>query len=118
MYLNNETHYFCLTPTKESLLQKGVFKNNYEENTKSMENQNIDMPSLELYTRDAVNFCTNNVMSDKNFVKNSGIDDLIMVNMSPRYQAVNASRVFEMNGKKLLLGLIGDSLVEVYLISV
>ncbi|CAC5400257.1 MICAL [Mytilus coruscus] len=113
VYYKDETHYFVMTATKASLLQRRVFKEDFLDASELMERKNIDVSALLAYARDAANFCTNNAMANICFAKNSrGVDDVAMLDFSSKFEAVNASHVIERNGKKLLIGLIGDSLLE------
>ncbi|CAC5400256.1 MICAL [Mytilus coruscus] len=113
VYFKDETHYFVMTPTKASLVRRGVFKANLPDASKLLERKNIDVQRLLAYARDAANFCTDNAMVDMCFAKNShGMDDVAMLDFSSKVEAVNASHIIERNGKKLLIGLIGDSLLE------
>ncbi|XP_071174863.1 F-actin-monooxygenase mical1-like isoform X2 [Mytilus edulis] len=113
VYYKDETHYFVMTATKASLLQRRVFKEDFLDASQLMERKNIDVQSLLAYARDAANFCTNNAMANISFAKNSrGVDDVAMLDFSSKFEAANASHVVERNGKKLLIGLIGDSLLE------
>lgn len=118
VYFKDETHYFVMTPTKASLVRRGVFKADLPA-SKLLERENIDVHRLLAYARDAANFCTDNAMVDMSFAKNShGMDDVAMLDFSSKVEAVNASHIIERNGKKLLIGLIGDSLLEVCFILV
>lgn len=118
VYYKDETHYFVMTATKASLLERRVFKADFLDASQLMERKNIDVQSLLAYARDAANFCTNNAMANISFAKNSrGVDDVAMLDFSSKFEAANASHVVERNGKKLLIGLIGDSLLEVCHIS-
>ncbi|XP_052063696.1 F-actin-monooxygenase MICAL1-like isoform X2 [Mytilus californianus] len=113
VYFKDETHYFVMTPTKASLVRRGVFKADLSDASKLLERKNIDVQRLLAYARDAANFCTDNAMVNMCFAKNShGMDDVAMLDFSSKVEAVNASHIIERNGKKLLIGLIGDSLLE------
>ncbi|XP_071174859.1 F-actin-monooxygenase mical1-like isoform X1 [Mytilus edulis] len=113
VYYKDETHYFVMTPTKASLVRRGVFKADLPDASKLLERKNIDVESLLAYARDAANYCTDNAMVDMGFAKNAhGMEDVAMLDFSSKVEAVNASHIIERNGKKLLIGLIGDSLLE------
>jgi hypothetical protein len=56
-------------------------------------------------------------MPNLQFAKNSrGAEDVAMLDFSSKFEAVNASRIIEKHGHKLLICLVGDSLLEVCII--
>lgn len=66
------------------------------------------------YAREAANFSTNYQMPDLEFAVNHyGQPDVAMFDFTSMYQAENASKVVERNGFRLLMILVGDSLLEV-----
>lgn len=66
------------------------------------------------YSREAADFSTNYQMPDLEFAVNHyGQPDVAMFDFTSMYAAENASRVIERHGHKLLMVLVGDSLLEV-----
>ena len=103
-----------MTAKKASLLARGVFKYDFSNPEDLMTKTNIDVPNLLAYARDAAVFCTNNEMPNLQFAINHyGKEDVAMLDFSSKYEAVNASRVIVRHGRPLLVGLVGDSLLEV-----
>lgn len=67
-----------------------------------------------LYARQAAEFSTNYQMLNMEFAVNHyGQPDVAMFDFTSMYAAENASRVVERFGHKLLMLLVGDSLLEV-----
>lgn len=66
------------------------------------------------YSREAADFSTNYQMPDLEFAVNHyGQPDVAMFDFTSMYAAENASRIIERHGHKLLMILVGDSLLEV-----
>lgn len=75
---------------------------------------NVDAEALRLYARDAAHFSTGGKLPDLHFAQNhAGQPDVAMFDFTCMQRAENASLVRERRGKKLLMGLVGDCLVEV-----
>ena len=79
-----------------------------------MAKDNIDREALEKYAVDAATFSTKGALGQLEFEKNhEGETDVALFDFSTMYISENASRIVERKGKKLLLCVAGDSLVEV-----
>lgn len=75
---------------------------------------NVDHEALCHYAHDAAYFSTGGKLPDLEFAKNhAGKADVAMFDFTCMHRAENASLVRERKGKKLLMGLVGDCLVEV-----
>lgn len=75
---------------------------------------NVDREALHRYAHDAAYFATGGKLPDLQFAKNhAGQPDVAMFDFTCMHRAENASLVRERRGKKLLMGLVGDCLVEV-----
>lgn len=75
---------------------------------------NVDQEALCHYAHDAAHFSTGGNLPDLEFAKNhAGKPDVAMFDFTCMHRAENASLVRERKGKKLLMGLVGDCLVEV-----
>lgn len=75
---------------------------------------NVDHEALCHYAHDAAYFSTGGKLPDLQFVENhAGQPDVAMFDFTCMHRAENASMVRERRGKKLLLALVGDCLVEV-----
>lgn len=74
----------------------------------------MDREALLAYAREAADFSTNYMMPHQDFAVNHyGQPDIAMFDFTSMYAAENASQVIERRGHKLLLGLVGDTLLEV-----
>lgn len=63
---------------------------------------------------DAVNFGTEGKLTDVEFVKNDrGKSDIAVFDFTSLKKAEHAARIVERRGHRLLMALVGDSLIEV-----
>lgn len=75
---------------------------------------NVNMEALLNYAYDAAAFSTGGKLPNLEFAKNhKGEADVAMFDFTCMHRAENSSMVMERRGKKLLIGLVGDCLVEV-----
>ena len=75
---------------------------------------NVDQAALLSYACEAADFSTNRRLPALDFAINHyGLPDVAMFDFTCMHRAEHASLVRERRGKKLLMGLVGDSLVEV-----
>ncbi|KAF5302677.1 hypothetical protein FQA39_LY10173 [Lamprigera yunnana] len=113
VYYKDDTHYFVMTAKKLSLIDKGVIKQDYTDTARLLSLENVDRDNLMEYAREAAEFSTNYQMPDLEFAVNHyGQPDVAMFDFTSMYAAENASKVIERHGYKLLMTLVGDSLLE------
>ncbi|XP_012227464.2 uncharacterized protein Mical isoform X2 [Linepithema humile] len=113
VYYKDDTHYFVMTAKKHSLIDKGVILQDHADTAKLLAKENVDREALMLYAREAAEFSTEYQMMDMEFAVNHyGQPDVAMFDFTSMYAAENASRVLERHGHKLLMMLVGDSLLE------
>lgn len=75
---------------------------------------NVDDSALHRYAKEAAHFSTGGNLSDLEFARTpSGKPDVAMFDFTCMHRAENASLVRERRNKRLLMGLVGDCLVEV-----
>lgn len=80
---------------------------------------NVDREALQQYAIEAANFSTNYQMPDLEFAVNHyGQPDIAMFDFTSMYAAENASKVLERHNHRLLMILVGDSLLEVSIINI
>ncbi|CAB1330055.1 unnamed protein product [Coregonus sp. 'balchen'] len=109
VYYKDDTHYFVMTAKKKSLLKMGDFS----DADKLLAQVNVDQEALFRYAYDAAQFSTGHCLPDMQFAQNhAGQPDVAMFDFTCMHRAENASLVRERKGKKLLMGLVGDCLVE------
>merc|ERR1712106_882100 len=94
IYYKDSTHYFVMTATKDSLLQKGVLKENFEERNRLLSPGNVNRDNLAIYA------------------KHAGEPDLSIFDFTNLYAARNSCRAIVRKGFPLLVGIAGDSLLE------
>ncbi|XP_072222358.1 F-actin-monooxygenase mical1 [Leuresthes tenuis] len=113
VYYKDNTHYFVMTAKKKSLLNKGVIKQDYGDAEQLLAAANVDREALCRYAQDAAFFSTGGELPYLQFTQNhAGQPDVAMFDFTCMHRAENASLVRERRGKKLLMGLVGDCLVE------
>ncbi|KAM9444891.1 F-actin-monooxygenase mical1 [Clarias gariepinus] len=113
VYYKDDTHYFVMTAKKISLLKKGVIKQDYANAEQLLALANVNTEALLKYAYDAAMFSTGQNLPNLEFAKNhKGEEDVAMFDFTSMHRAENSSMVMERKGKKLLIGLVGDCLVE------
>ncbi|XP_072915014.1 F-actin-monooxygenase MICAL3-like isoform X2 [Hemitrygon akajei] len=113
VYYKDDTHYFVMTAKKQSLLAKGVILQDFQDTEKLLSRNNVNQDALLNYAREAADFSTNHKLPQLDFAMNHyGQPDVAMFDFTCMYASENASLVREENGKRLLVNLVGDSLLE------
>ena len=75
--------------------------------------KNVNKPALLDYIKDACDYCTDYQLPDLNFALNHhGEPDVALFDFTSMFAASNSCYVKERHGKQLLLGLVGDGLLE------
>nr|XP_055030908.1 protein-methionine sulfoxide oxidase mical3a isoform X19 [Misgurnus anguillicaudatus] len=113
VYYKDDTHYFVMTAKKQSLLEKGVILHDYADTEMLLSRANVDQKALLSYAREAADFSTNHQLPTLDFAINHyGQPDVAMFDFTCMYASENAALVRQRNGHKLLVALVGDSLLE------
>ncbi|KAL6113081.1 mical2 [Pungitius sinensis] len=113
VYYRDNTHYFVMTAKKQSLLDKGVVINDYVDTQMLLSSENVNQEALLCYAREAADFGTNYQLPTLDFAMNHcGQPDAAMFDFTNMYASENAALVRERFGHKLLVALVGDSLLE------
>ena len=133
VYYKDETHYFVMTTKKHSLLDRGVLKEvslfgfefsrqkylryffqDCKDPIELLSPKNTNKKQLLEYIKDACDYCTDYQLPDMDFALNHhGEPDVALFDFTSMFQASNSCYVKEKYGKQLLLGLVGDGLLEV-----
>ena len=88
----------------------------WPDTAKLLSPENVNKEALMEYAREAADFSTNYQLPHMDFAVNHyGKPDVAMFDFTSMFAAENASRVIERRGHKLLMCLVGDSLLEVSL---
>jgi hypothetical protein len=75
---------------------------------------NINVENLCKYAKEAAVRMTCNKLNQLEFaINDNGKPDITIFEFTTLYQAANAARVYERNGKRLYTALVGDSLLQV-----
>ncbi|XP_037539374.1 protein-methionine sulfoxide oxidase mical3a [Nematolebias whitei] len=113
VYYKDDTHYFVMTAKKQSLLEKGVILRDYADTELLLSRANVDQAALLSYACEAADFSTNHQLPTLDFAINHyGQPDVAMFDFTCMYASENAAMVRQRNGHKLLVALVGDSLLE------
>eukprot|EP00117_Sycon_ciliatum_P020834 scpid10214/ scgid4894/ Protein-methionine sulfoxide oxidase MICAL3; Molecule interacting with CasL protein 3 len=111
VYYKDATHYFVMTAKKASLLQKGVLREDCSDSRELLRRSNINSEKLELFSREAAGFST--ALPRLDFAINKDDKpDVALFDFTSIYAAENSTRIQEKHGHRLLLTLVGDSLLE------
>ncbi|XP_055506377.1 F-actin-monooxygenase MICAL3-like isoform X4 [Leucoraja erinacea] len=113
VYYKDDTHYFVMTAKKPSLLEKGVILQDFADTEKLLSRNNVNQEALLNYAREAADFSTHRLLPQMDFAMNHyGQPDVAMFDFTCMYASENASLIREESGKRLLVSLVGDSLLE------
>uniref|UniRef100_A0A8C5BLF0 F-actin monooxygenase n=1 Tax=Gadus morhua TaxID=8049 RepID=A0A8C5BLF0_GADMO len=113
VYYKDDTHYFVMTAKKQSLLEKGVILHDYADTEMLLSRANVDQAALLSYACEAADFSTNRQLPALDFAINHyGLPDVAMFDFTCMYASENAALVRQRHGHKLLVALVGDSLLE------
>jgi len=87
VYYKDETHYFVMTAKKQSLMEKGVIKENEADTEKLLSMQNVNQEKLFEYAREAADYATEYKMPHLDFAVNHyGKPDVAMFDFTSMFQ--------------------------------
>jgi hypothetical protein len=113
VYYKDETHYFVMTAKKHSLLDKGVIIQDFSDPAELLHPNNVNTVKLQDYAREAADFSTKYQMPCLEFAVNHyGKPDVAMFDFTSMFAAENSSRIVVRKNYRLLMCIVGDSLLE------
>ena len=116
VYYKGETHYFVMTATRNSLLSRGVLRENKVDRDELMSSSNINKEEMYRFAIDAAEFSTNalshKLPTTEFSLDSSGKPDVSVFDFTDLYCASNASRVKFIEHHKLIMASVGDSLLQ------
>lgn len=113
VYYKDDTHYFVMTAKKQCLLRLGVLRQDLPETDQLLGSANVVPEALQRFARAAADFATHGKLGKLEFAQDArGRPDVAAFDFTSMMRAESSSRVQEKHGARLLLGLVGDCLVE------
>ncbi|ETM47371.1 hypothetical protein L914_07909 [Phytophthora nicotianae] len=104
VYFRGEMHYLVMTPKRNNLLLRGVVKQNYSNSKDLVRDDNINQSVLHAFVKRIIDFA--GIPRRTDFTRVSLFDFTSLT------RAEQAASVISSHGKKLYIGLVGDSLLE------
>jgi len=100
VYYQGETHYFVTTIKKESLCQRGVFKEEKSTTAELLDSTNINPDKLLTIANDIAAYC--GIPSSSTITLIEGVPDLQLFDFSARVQSTESAKIVEaiQNGPK------------------
>ena len=91
-----------------------IFTQDFSDVGSLLGRENINREGLLLYAKEAANLATENKIPNLDFALNhKGLEDAAIFDFTSMHQAEHSSIIFEREGKKLLMAIVGDTLIEV-----
>ncbi|XP_040584291.1 F-actin-monooxygenase MICAL1 [Mesocricetus auratus] len=113
VYYKDDTHYFVMTAKKQCLLRLGVLLQDLPETDQLLSSANVVPEALQRFARAAADFATHGQLGNLEFARDAhGRPDVAAFDFTSMMRAESSARVQEKHGARLLLGLVGDCLVE------
>ncbi|XP_019369672.1 PREDICTED: protein-methionine sulfoxide oxidase MICAL1 isoform X3 [Gavialis gangeticus] len=113
VYYKDDTHYFVMTAKKQSLLKMGVILEDKSDTESLLSSENVNREALLSYAKEAASFSTDYQLPKMEFALNhQNLPDVDMFDFTCMNRSENAALVYEHGGARLLVGLVGDCLVE------
>uniref|UniRef100_A0A452VNW2 F-actin monooxygenase n=1 Tax=Ursus maritimus TaxID=29073 RepID=A0A452VNW2_URSMA len=113
VYYKDDTHYFVMTAKKQCLLRLGVLRQDWPETDRLLGSANVVPEALQRFVRAAADFATHGKLGKLEFARDAhGRPDISAFDFTSMMRAESSARVQEKHGARLLLGLVGDCLVE------
>ena len=102
-----------MTTKKHSLLDRKVLKKDLSDPMMLLTPKNINKDNLLAYIRDACDYCTDYQLPHLEFALNHhGEPDVALFDFTSMFASGSACHVMEKRNRQLLLGLVGDGLLE------
>ncbi|KAE9092288.1 hypothetical protein PF005_g19847 [Phytophthora fragariae] len=104
VYFRGEMHYMVMTPKRQNLLVRGVVKKNFSDSEALVRKDNINQIALHGFVNAIIRFA--------GVPRRADFERVSLFDFSSLARADKSASVLTSQGKKLYVGLIGDSLLE------
>ncbi|KAG6622806.1 methionine sulfoxide oxidase MICAL3 protein [Phytophthora cinnamomi] len=104
VYFRGEMHYMVMTPKRHNLLIRGVVKRNYTDSKDLVRKENINQIAFHGFVNAIIRFA--------GVPRKADFERVSIFDFSSLTRAEKAASILTSQGKKLYVGLIGDSLME------
>jgi len=115
VYFKDLTHYFVMTPTKETLLKHKVIITDKTDRESLLKPDNIDRKALEKFAVKTAKISTrlkSVQLPKRSFSQWKGENDVSIFDFTNLYASSNACHIKERRGQVLLQAIVGDSLIQ------
>ncbi|XP_019753008.1 protein-methionine sulfoxide oxidase mical3a-like, partial [Hippocampus comes] len=113
VYYKDDTHYFVMTAKKRCLLDKRVILQDFADSEPLLSRGNVDQRALQAFARAAADFSTKGQLPSLDFaINHRGRPDVAVFDFTSAHASENAAVVRIRRGYRLLVALVGDSLLE------
>ncbi|ETO76334.1 hypothetical protein F444_08253 [Phytophthora nicotianae P1976] len=104
VYFRGDMHYLVMTPKRQNLLIHGVVKQNYADSKDLVRKENVNPDALNMFVKNIVKFA--------GITRKTDFTRVNLIDFSQLTRADKAASILSSHGKKLYVGLVGDSLLE------
>lgn len=112
VYYKDDTHYFVMTAKKASLLKKGVLIKDSSDVISLLSYNNVDKEQLKVFVREASEFACGLPHDQLATNPDTGEEDVAIFDFTSMYSAEHAAKIYSKHGHSLIVGLVGDGLME------
>ncbi|OWZ07399.1 hypothetical protein PHMEG_00020214 [Phytophthora megakarya] len=104
VYFRGEMHYLVMTPKRQNLLARGVVKTNQVSSRDLVKDTNVNQSVLHAFVKRIVDFA--------GITRRTDFTRVSLFDFTSLTRADKAASIISSQGKKLYIGLMGDSLLE------
>ncbi|KAG6957654.1 hypothetical protein JG688_00010879 [Phytophthora aleatoria] len=104
VYFRGDMHYLVMTPKRQNLLIHGVVKQSYADSKDLVRKENVNHDALNMFVKNIVKFA--------GITRKTDFTRVNLIDFSQLTRADKPASIMASHGKKLYVGLVGDSLLE------
>ncbi|KAK3262077.1 hypothetical protein CYMTET_29049 [Cymbomonas tetramitiformis] len=109
-YYRDETHYYVMAATKDSMVKQGVFKENLAEIPDLLQKENIDQAKFEEAAQYIAEEC--GLPDGLDFAQNRyGEPDMGIFDFTKKKAVTHPCKILEHEGQRLMVAMVGDALI-------
>lgn len=109
-YYRDETHYFVMATSKDCLLELGVLKENHSDVRDLLAKSNINQNAFEKFAVDVARACE--LPPNLPFALDRyNQPDMGIFDFTKKKSIINPMKVFDLDGARLLVTMVGDALI-------
>jgi hypothetical protein len=109
VYYRGDTHYLVMTPKRDCIISKGIVNQDVSDISALLSKSNVNKENLKTFATEVAGFLK---LPSRPFATNyAGEEDVTIFDFTKKHRCNEAIKILQSNNNRLLIAVVGDSLL-------